>query len=274
MQFYAELSAGEITDPQVKAAYEYWQKVRGGRLMPSRGDIDPIDLKFCLGRTWLIDVVHEPVRRFKCRVDGTQLAHMTGWDLTGRYLDDIKDEVYRNFVRMIYNLVVDRKAPVFIRSAEEWADLGYVTESATLPPRNGCRLMDAAWHTSYVWEVQQHALCPLSDRSCQSNSESVETRAPFDPGRKKRHEQQSCASIFLLHLDRVRLGRDDHALSERVSSRWTLVLKSVDHCVSRRFVPAKEGCDAPRSFSTHGNRNFARAAWTLRRGGSFTSSGH
>jgi hypothetical protein len=136
MQCYVELSIDEVTDPQVRDAYAYWLKARGDELMPPRSRIDPIDLKFCLGWTCLVDVVHEPTRRFRYRIDGSQLASLTGWDLTGRYLDDLQDKAYRDLVLMIYNRVVDTRAPVFIRNSEEWRELGYIAESVTLPLSN------------------------------------------------------------------------------------------------------------------------------------------
>jgi hypothetical protein len=136
MQCHVELSADEVADPRVRDAYQYWLRIRGHKPMPSRSDIDPIDLKFCLGWTCLVEVIHEPSRRFRYRLDGSQLASLTGWDLTGRYLDAIPDEAYRDFVGMIYNRVVDNKAPVFIRNSEEWTNFGYLTESVTLPLSN------------------------------------------------------------------------------------------------------------------------------------------
>lgn len=136
MQCHVELSAHEVTDPRVRGAYEYWLSARGDKPMPSRSSIDPIDLKFCLGWTCLVEVIHETSRRFRYRIDGTQLASLTGWDLTGHYLDEMQDQAYRDLVLMIYNRVVDTKAPMFIRNSEEWTDFGYLTESVTLPLSN------------------------------------------------------------------------------------------------------------------------------------------
>jgi len=136
MQCHVELAAHEVTDPRVKGAYEYWLKVRGDKPMPARSDIDPLDLKFCLGWTSLVEVIHEPSRRFRYRLDGSQLASLTGWDLTGRYLDEMQDAAYRELVLMIYSRVADTGAPMFIRNSEEWTDFGYLTESVTLPLSN------------------------------------------------------------------------------------------------------------------------------------------
>jgi hypothetical protein len=78
MKCYVELSVDTASDPQVRAAYEYWQHARGDKLMPGRKDIDPLDLKFCLGWLSLVDVLYEPARRFKYRLDGSKLTQLTG----------------------------------------------------------------------------------------------------------------------------------------------------------------------------------------------------
>jgi hypothetical protein len=117
MQCYVELLADEVTDPQVKAAYAYWLKARGDKPMPPRNVIDPIDLKFCLGWACLINVVHEPSRRFKYRVG--EPPSPRNWLGSHRPLPGRHEGQGMHFVLTIYNRVVDGKAPVFIRNSEE-----------------------------------------------------------------------------------------------------------------------------------------------------------
>jgi hypothetical protein len=63
--------------------YEYWAARRGDRLMPARGDIDPIDLKELLPLLILIDVVSDS-RRYVYRLVGTHEVEMRGSDPTGK----------------------------------------------------------------------------------------------------------------------------------------------------------------------------------------------
>lgn len=67
--------------------YEYWSVRRGARLMPARGDIDPIDLKELLPLLILIDVVPGP-RRYVYRLVGTHEVEMRGSDPTGKAVDE------------------------------------------------------------------------------------------------------------------------------------------------------------------------------------------
>ena len=63
--------------------YEYWDAKRGARPMPSRADLDPVDLKPVLAQLILIDVVPDS-RRYVYRLVGTQEVEMRGGDPTGK----------------------------------------------------------------------------------------------------------------------------------------------------------------------------------------------
>jgi hypothetical protein len=49
-----------IASESTKAIYQYWEAKRKGRSMPSRLDIDPIEMKVWLPGIQLIDVYHHP----------------------------------------------------------------------------------------------------------------------------------------------------------------------------------------------------------------------
>lgn len=78
-----------IASPRLQTLYAYWNDRRAGRSMPSRADIDPVDIPRLLPNLLLIDV--EPdTRRLKVRVAGTAVVEMYGSDYTGQYLDEIE----------------------------------------------------------------------------------------------------------------------------------------------------------------------------------------
>jgi hypothetical protein len=77
----------KIRFPRFRHLYDYWHGIRGARAMPSRRDIDPLDLKGLLGWLLLIDVEWAPLR-FRFRLIGTEIVAIRGVDLTGRYLDE------------------------------------------------------------------------------------------------------------------------------------------------------------------------------------------
>ncbi len=126
-----------VTDRRILRVHEYWLSACGGKPMPSRADIDPLDLAFCLGWICLVDVTHDAARpRFRFRLDGSRLTHLTGMDLTGRYADELPDPEYRDFVIAIYDRVVATAAPVFIANDAHWSDRGYRVEQVALPLSN------------------------------------------------------------------------------------------------------------------------------------------
>lgn len=77
-----------IESPALQELYAYWESKCAGRTMPSRNDIDPIDIPRLLPNLILFDV--EPgTLRLKARLVGTRVVQMYGRDYTGEYLDEI-----------------------------------------------------------------------------------------------------------------------------------------------------------------------------------------
>jgi len=97
-------------DPRLKTLLEYWRgKCANGRL-PARNDIDPLDLRSLLGNINLIDVTREDARlRFRYRLFGTEFIFYHGSDLTGQWLDDIPNAVYREQLVGLYTHVVGHR---------------------------------------------------------------------------------------------------------------------------------------------------------------------
>jgi len=95
-------------DPRLKALLEYWRaKCSPGRL-PARADIDPLELKSLLGNINLIEAVPQPdgTRRFRYRLFGTEFVFYHGGDLTGQWVDQIGNAVYRQQLVGLYEHVI------------------------------------------------------------------------------------------------------------------------------------------------------------------------
>ena len=76
----------------LRQLFRYWDEKCGRRTAPSRGDIDPAQMVEFLSNVFLIDVEEEP-RRYRVRLMGTVLVQWYGQDVTGRYVDEITDQV-------------------------------------------------------------------------------------------------------------------------------------------------------------------------------------
>jgi hypothetical protein len=77
----------DLSDPRLQALYDYWDGKRGGRAMPARPDLDPLEMRDWLGHLVLIDVTAEG--GFRYRLYGTKLVDSFGIDMTGRSVDDL-----------------------------------------------------------------------------------------------------------------------------------------------------------------------------------------
>lgn len=75
-----------FTDRRLADAYAYWLRKAAGRPMPSRADIDPVDIPNLLPDVMLVDVVGD---RYRYRLIGTENTLAQGINATGRYLDEV-----------------------------------------------------------------------------------------------------------------------------------------------------------------------------------------
>jgi hypothetical protein len=87
-----------IQDSRLRRLYDYWLAKKGTRRFPTRADIDPLDFPYILGNIMLLDVVRDPLR-FRVRVHGTEMVVRAGYELTGKFLDDLPITDYRLYVR-------------------------------------------------------------------------------------------------------------------------------------------------------------------------------
>lgn len=143
MPILDEAAAGAVTHPKIRRIHDYWLTKRADRLMPRRADIDPLELKDCLGNLCLVEVTGDSPPRFRYRLDGSNLALSTGFDMTGKFLDQMPDERYRDFVTAIYLRVLEAKAPVFVANQEDWKGYDLDVSSVTLPLSNDGTRVDA-----------------------------------------------------------------------------------------------------------------------------------
>ena len=79
--------------------------------MPSRRDLRPEELPFCLGWINLVDVAYHPLR-FRYRLVGSVIAECYGKDVTGLSVEDIAPVSYAKVVRENFTEAVHACAPL------------------------------------------------------------------------------------------------------------------------------------------------------------------
>ncbi|HEY1384903.1 MAG TPA: PAS domain-containing protein [Dongiaceae bacterium] len=88
----------------------YWLTKAQGKV-PSRSDIDPVDVRELLPNLMMIDVVGDPAR-FRYRLVGTRVVQYTGFDFTGRCIDEMVFQG-RDFMEQCYRRMLAERRPVF-----------------------------------------------------------------------------------------------------------------------------------------------------------------
>jgi len=101
-------------------ALAYWNRLRRDRRMPTRGDVDPVDLRALLQHVYLIDV--EGPSRYRYRVIGQDIIDNLKDNATGKLVDsDLFGDGAAEILRM-YDHVVLNGVPVINRGRAFWVD--------------------------------------------------------------------------------------------------------------------------------------------------------
>lgn len=121
----------EITDPRLARFYDYWLARKADRLFPARRDIDPLNFPYLL-RLMLVDVLHDRLR-FRVRLHGSEMASRAGYDLTGKFLDELPIPGYRNYVVAKCKALVEAGEPRVVRHNRVLDDRPWCYEALWLP---------------------------------------------------------------------------------------------------------------------------------------------
>lgn len=95
----------------------YWHDRRRNRPMPSRTDIDPLDMPWILGHVSLLEV-HRPDNgglRYRYRLMGSRVAQRLRYDLTGKWLEEMIEPGYRERLYERYATIVTQRVPMIER---------------------------------------------------------------------------------------------------------------------------------------------------------------
>ena len=122
----------EISHPRLQRLYAYWSAKRGGRKMPSRADIDVLDLRYVLGNLMLVEVIGAPPR-FRIRVHGNNLSERAGYELTGKMLDELPQNEFRKGVGEKWTEVAATGEPMHCDDDMRIKGRPYRYESIILP---------------------------------------------------------------------------------------------------------------------------------------------
>ncbi len=99
-----------VQSQRIHQLYTYWRE-KAGRGVPARAEFDPVDVRELLPNLMMLDALGDPTR-FRYRLVGTRVVQYTGFDFTGRYLDEMVFQG-RDFMEECYRQVMTERRPVF-----------------------------------------------------------------------------------------------------------------------------------------------------------------
>lgn len=123
----------DIPDKRLRKLAGYWYSQRAERILPSRDDVDPLDLPSgVLPNIILLDIVGSArYRRFRFRLVGTAIYTHVGRELTGLHIDEALPEPYLSYVSFTHTTAADQRWPVY--SETLYHDQGNFVNGITLP---------------------------------------------------------------------------------------------------------------------------------------------
>jgi hypothetical protein len=102
---------GRTTAPMIRQLHDYWLSKRDGAAVPDRARIDPAEIKGLLPNI-LLSEWSEPPFRIRYRLVGSRVAQVTGFDFTGRYLDELLSTDLENRWHDDYREARDHRVPI------------------------------------------------------------------------------------------------------------------------------------------------------------------
>lgn len=101
-----------VQRPRLQRLLLYWEQKRGSRPMPARADLDPLEFVWMLGDVSLVEVHHAAgALRYRFRLIGTRAVERLGYEVTGKWLEDLPSPEYRTRLVDAFGLVAARAAP-------------------------------------------------------------------------------------------------------------------------------------------------------------------
>lgn len=104
--------ASPFTDSRFADLHRYWCDKAAGHAMPSRRDIDPVEIPKLLPDVMLVERAANG--RYRYRLIGTENARAHGINATGRYLDEVlPGPSYGPHVLALYDECVRERRPLY-----------------------------------------------------------------------------------------------------------------------------------------------------------------
>lgn len=123
----------ESRNPRLARLHDYWIAKCAGRTMPSRADIEPLEMKDWLGNLLLAEFFGG-VENYRVRLDGTNLIGFAGKDRTGKGSEVLTSTEERNLIIAQYKPVLDEAQPAYFETKFVNSEGRFLREQKLLLP--------------------------------------------------------------------------------------------------------------------------------------------
>jgi len=134
-------SPDDVRSDMVRSMLRWWL-AKCGSDIPDRDDLDPAELKPLLPNILISDVEHDPFR-IRYRLVGTRAREATGFNIVGRYLDELlpsdPDEPWLDDYRLAYQT---RRPVLGVSSIRTTSGEIFTYEYGLFPLRKGGTAID------------------------------------------------------------------------------------------------------------------------------------
>jgi len=120
-------------DVELQDLLALWERQRGDRPLPSRADFTPEILRRHLGWLHLLDV-RDGQPRFRFRLYGSEIAEVTGRDVTGRNFEDAFSGQFREALIRALEQTVRERRPLRVASTAAGANKDYIPITSLFLP--------------------------------------------------------------------------------------------------------------------------------------------
>jgi hypothetical protein len=113
-----------VKSAALAAALRYWRSKSGASSIPSRSQIDPLEMRQFLSKVLMIDVESE--HEFTYRLCGTHVAGINGKDLTGQRASEVNLGASSPQFIETYQRAIHGREPILFTGDLWWQDRQWV----------------------------------------------------------------------------------------------------------------------------------------------------
>jgi hypothetical protein len=114
------MASNPMAHPVLGSLLRYWQQKRGARILPSRRDIDPLEMGADLLPHLVLTDLFDRGTRVRFRLVGTNVVKRLGFDPTGRYLEGEMKGGWWDLAAALHRLAYCERAPLYAESEFQW----------------------------------------------------------------------------------------------------------------------------------------------------------